>query len=412
VQEQEIAAVMAKPSYTELPYHKDRLPDRKALFDYCDSHANHYLSLAEVDKALFEKYTYGDKSVDDVKKCMLEAFDAAKNYGGDQKGAAADFVEHREFRIFLEIFVKKLDGVADHKPEPQLEDQTAKWMHRGSDTLGACSASLDATVEHDTESDGFHSSTWTPGSAKTGSCSVARSSSSHSCASSCAQADQVSDDLVGQNHSLGVSPGGPFQRSHGLVLLLRHEFLKYAFLGNLDFQAWFVLRRLSPAAAATLPCDLVEEVARHTPWALTSRQMHANLLRGANDANQLFIYLMRMGSSAPFKGCFQELFDAVKGRRWTLGSRMIADHSNVGPFSWPDQEVADHSTTTVSRLDQEAQRCIVSAPKEAKRCMNLRDLLLWLFELLWYKLVFDFAAGWLNQVAGMLLLPPIRRLCS
>jgi len=305
--------------------------------------------------------------------------------------------------------------------EDRDQDQTAKWMHSGSDTLGnspdersgACGASLEATVERDTASDGFHSSTWTQGSAITSSCSIVRSSSSHnSRSSSCAQADQVSDDLVAQNHSLGVSPGGPFQRSHGLVLLLRHEFLKYAFLGNLDFQAWFVLRRLSPAAAATLPCDLVEEVARHTPWALTSRQMHANLLRGANDANQLFIYLMRMGSSAPFKGCFQELFDAVKGRRWTLGSRMIADHSNVGPFSWPDQEVADHSTTTVSRLDQEAQRCIVSAPKEAKRCMNLRDLLLWLFELLWYKLVFDFAAGWLNQVAGMSLLPPIRRLCS
>jgi len=285
--------------------------------------------------------------------------------------------------------------------EDRDQDQTAKWMHSGSDTLGnspdersgACGASLEATVERDTASDGFHSSTWTQGSAITSSCSIVRSSSSHS-SSSCAQADQVSDDLVAQNHSLGVSPGGPFQRSHGLVLLLRHEFLKYAFLGNLDFQAWFVLRRLSPAAAATLPCDLVEEVARHTPWALTSRQMHANLLRGANDANQLFIYLMRMGSSAPFKGCFQELFDAVKGRRWTLGSRMIADHSNVGPFSWPDQEVADHSTT---------RKGLPWAPPGMPFCMFLVYS--------WYVFGMILVCFW-NQVAGMSLLPPIRRLCS
>merc|ERR1712008_65716 len=106
------AAVMSKPSYTELPYQRDQLPDRKALFDYCDSQRNHYLSMDEVDKGLFEKYSYGDKSVDGVKQCMVQAFDEAKNYGGDQKGAAADFVEHREFRIFLELFVKKLDGVS------------------------------------------------------------------------------------------------------------------------------------------------------------------------------------------------------------------------------------------------------------------------------------------------------------
>merc|ERR1711956_91118 len=132
-------AVMAKPSYTEVPYQRDQLADRKALFDYCDSHANHYLSLAEVDKGMFDKYSYGDKPIDVVKQCMLQAFDEAKNYGGDQKGGAADFVEHKEFRIFLELFVKKLDGVHDHKPEPALEDLKGAKKKKGTTTCcGGC----------------------------------------------------------------------------------------------------------------------------------------------------------------------------------------------------------------------------------------------------------------------------------
>ena len=127
---------MAKASYTTIPYQRERLPDRKALFDYCDTHANHYLSMAEVDSALFEKYSFGAKPVDNVKKCMLHAFDEAKNYSGDQTGAAADFVEHREFRIFLEIFVKKLDGVNDHKPDKTLED--LKGTKKGKGTTTCC----------------------------------------------------------------------------------------------------------------------------------------------------------------------------------------------------------------------------------------------------------------------------------
>jgi len=135
--EKEPYHIMAKSSYTEIPYQREQLPDRKALFDYCDTHSNHFLSMAEVDNALFEKYSFGDKPAEEVKKCMLHAFDEAKNYGGDQKGAAADFVEHREFRIFLELFVKKLDGVHDHKPEKSLED--LKGKKKGTTTCcGGC----------------------------------------------------------------------------------------------------------------------------------------------------------------------------------------------------------------------------------------------------------------------------------
>merc|ERR1719412_2462518 len=102
--------------------------------------------MAEVDNGLFEKYSYGDKPsekaytlVDEVKQCMLQAFDEAKNYGGDQKGAAADFVEHREFRIFLELFVKKLDGVHDHKPDSALEDLKGAKKKKGTTTCcGGC----------------------------------------------------------------------------------------------------------------------------------------------------------------------------------------------------------------------------------------------------------------------------------
>eukprot|EP00419_Tripos_fusus_P010223 CAMPEP_0172669270 /NCGR_PEP_ID=MMETSP1074-20121228/9574_1 /TAXON_ID=2916 /ORGANISM="Ceratium fusus, Strain PA161109" /LENGTH=129 /DNA_ID=CAMNT_0013486019 /DNA_START=103 /DNA_END=492 /DNA_ORIENTATION=- len=115
---------MAKPSYSEIPYQRDKLQSRKSLFDSCDSHSNHYLSMAEAEQ-LLDQYDFGGKPVAEVKRCIKAAFDEAKNYGGDQTGAAADFVEHREFRIFLEIFVKKLEG-KDDKPDPRLEDLKGK----------------------------------------------------------------------------------------------------------------------------------------------------------------------------------------------------------------------------------------------------------------------------------------------
>jgi len=282
--------------------------------------------------------------------CLEEADAVAEDQACGDASATGVLGRARAHRLTLDGSPEQPGNPSEEILQAHDQDQTAKWMHSGSHNLesttskckSACSAFLDASIEHAIESDDSPcSSSWTPGSAfNCSSCSSIRSSSTHghtSCynsyLNSSAQAGHVSsDDVVGQNHS----PVGPLQKSHGLVWLLRHEFLKYGFLGKLDFQAWFVLRRLSPAAAATLPCNFIEEVARHAPWALTPPQMHADILRGANDANLLFIYLMRMGRAAPFRGCIQELFDAVKIRRWILGSRMIADHSTI-TVSWLDQ---------------------------------------------------------------------------
>eukprot|EP00747_Dinoflagellata_sp_TGD_P025671 gnl/TRDRNA2_/TRDRNA2_131410_c0_seq1.p1 gnl/TRDRNA2_/TRDRNA2_131410_c0~~gnl/TRDRNA2_/TRDRNA2_131410_c0_seq1.p1 ORF type:complete len:117 (-),score=38.32 gnl/TRDRNA2_/TRDRNA2_131410_c0_seq1:71-421(-) len=102
---------MAKP-YQELPFQKERLDERKALFKDCDPNGNLYCSLAEIDAILSDdaKWDYGDISPEDRNSCMLHAFDTAKNFGGDQRGCASDYIEHKEFRIFLELFVKKLSA--------------------------------------------------------------------------------------------------------------------------------------------------------------------------------------------------------------------------------------------------------------------------------------------------------------
>jgi len=54
------------------------------------------------------------------------------------KGAALDVLEHRHFRIFPEIFVKKLDGVADHRPEPHLEDLKGNKKKGTTTYCGVC----------------------------------------------------------------------------------------------------------------------------------------------------------------------------------------------------------------------------------------------------------------------------------
>jgi len=105
-------AVMAKPSYTEIPWQYgkwlrwEQTEDRKALFDYCDIHGHHHLSRAEVAKGLLEKYSFGDKPVDSVKQCMRQSFvEARKRYWIP----APDFIEKNFFQIFLEIFVRNLE---------------------------------------------------------------------------------------------------------------------------------------------------------------------------------------------------------------------------------------------------------------------------------------------------------------
>ena len=53
--------VLAKgrPPYTELPYQRERFPERKALFDYCDSRALRCLSMADLGPHAADQSPFG-----------------------------------------------------------------------------------------------------------------------------------------------------------------------------------------------------------------------------------------------------------------------------------------------------------------------------------------------------------------
>mmetsp|Transcript_3126 Transcript_3126/g.7498 ORF Transcript_3126/g.7498 Transcript_3126/m.7498 type:complete len:116 (+) Transcript_3126:68-415(+) len=96
--------------FSTLPYKPDQLDERKELFKRMDPNSNFYLSLAEIDAVLTRDYVYDDISADDVNSAMLHAFTKAKDFGGEGRECEEDYVEHREFRIFLELFVNNLTG--------------------------------------------------------------------------------------------------------------------------------------------------------------------------------------------------------------------------------------------------------------------------------------------------------------
>jgi hypothetical protein len=97
------------PAGAGLPYEVDRLEERKQLFLDCDPNGNGLVSFAEVDAVFREKYGFGEKE----KMQVLHAFNACSNIGGQETGVAADFIEHKEFRKFLETVVRHLGGVID-----------------------------------------------------------------------------------------------------------------------------------------------------------------------------------------------------------------------------------------------------------------------------------------------------------
>merc|ERR1712039_961683 len=88
----------------------EQLDERKALFKEIDCNGNYYISLAEIQSCFSNKLDYGPHAPEVVDCHLLHAYDKARNYGGDETGAKADFIEHREFRVFMEIFVHKMDG--------------------------------------------------------------------------------------------------------------------------------------------------------------------------------------------------------------------------------------------------------------------------------------------------------------
>jgi len=109
-------------SVDTLPWQRDRLDERKELFKLCDPNGNLFCSLAEIDAQLSQgTFDFGSRDVEYVNSCMLHAFNKAKDFGGDERGCSADYIEHREFRIFLEVFVKKLDN-DDAIDDAELED--------------------------------------------------------------------------------------------------------------------------------------------------------------------------------------------------------------------------------------------------------------------------------------------------
>merc|ERR1712100_83773 len=100
----------AKSSGTtvDLPFQQQREAERNKLFSECDPNGNKYASLAEIDAVFRRRYGFGEKE----KMPMLRAYDACKNFSGKETGVAADYIEHREFRKFLELVAKNLKDAA------------------------------------------------------------------------------------------------------------------------------------------------------------------------------------------------------------------------------------------------------------------------------------------------------------
>jgi len=92
-----------------LPFEHERLDERMALFSECDANGNGFCSFAEIDAVFRHKFGTGEAE----KMMMLHSFDATKNYGGDEQGLGANYVEHNEFRMFLE-FVHNGNAPAPH----------------------------------------------------------------------------------------------------------------------------------------------------------------------------------------------------------------------------------------------------------------------------------------------------------
>lgn len=93
----------------DLPYQRDRLDERKALWGECDPNGNGYCSFAEIDAFFRRAFGFGEKE----KMQMLHAFNACRNIGGKETGPAADFIEHKEFRKFLQTVYRNLGGVVE-----------------------------------------------------------------------------------------------------------------------------------------------------------------------------------------------------------------------------------------------------------------------------------------------------------
>lgn len=116
-----------------LPWQRERLPERKILFDKFDTDGNGSLNADEVHAALNREFNL-ESVVPNSKGAVVQAFEEAKNYAGNNQNAAA--VDKREFRMMLELLHNHLEelqgrakpemvrGVSDGTPTPFQKETT------------------------------------------------------------------------------------------------------------------------------------------------------------------------------------------------------------------------------------------------------------------------------------------------
>merc|ERR1719230_113372 len=102
----------------QIPWQKERLPERQHLFAICDAMNNNgFLSFAEVEANLNTQLRL-EQVVPDCKMVLMKCFNEAKHWGGQQGGHGPDYIEKREFRIFLELLHKELDRLVGPDTDP------------------------------------------------------------------------------------------------------------------------------------------------------------------------------------------------------------------------------------------------------------------------------------------------------
>ena len=132
--------------------------ERKKLFDLFDFNRNHYLSLAEVDRGLIERFRvethekarFASLSTRHCKPAVLRAFQLAKDASGNTDGLNADYITRSEFKLLLIALQVTLllrcccPSAAQATPIPPTHPATRSSCAR-SDTLSCSRASRCST---------------------------------------------------------------------------------------------------------------------------------------------------------------------------------------------------------------------------------------------------------------------------
>jgi hypothetical protein len=139
-------------SVVDLPYQRERLDERKALYSNCDPNNNGYCSFAEIDAHFRYAYGFGEKE----KMQMLHAFNACRNIGGKETGPAADYIERKEFRKFLQTVYRNLGGIVEEVASPtrsQLSRLMAKSESSGKVSAKPAGVTVDLPFQREREAE-------------------------------------------------------------------------------------------------------------------------------------------------------------------------------------------------------------------------------------------------------------------